>query len=211
MLDEHFRDCPDGVAGELYIGGSGLADGYWRDEERTAASFVTHPETGARMYRTGDWGRYLPDGNIEFLGRRDGQVKISGFRVELGEVEWSLTQCDGVDEAVGVTFVDEHGQKRLCAFYTGTATSREVRAALQRKLPAYMIPSRLIAVPSFPLSTNGKVDRKTLADRAATSSERTTDAFPRTMDRLFAENVRRGSERCAARPARAAAHRAACG
>jgi pyochelin synthetase len=107
VLNERLEDCPDGVPGELYIGGDGLADGYWRDAERTAASFLVHPLKG-RLYRTGDWGKYRADGEIEFLGRRDGQVKISGHRVELGEVEAALHRCAGVREAAAVTFTDEH-------------------------------------------------------------------------------------------------------
>ncbi|MCX5206817.1 amino acid adenylation domain-containing protein [Streptomyces sp. NBC_00237] len=102
VLDAGLAPCPVWTAGELYIGGVGLARGYWADEERTGASFVTHPRTGERLYRTGDFGRYTDDGTIEFLGRRDGQVKINGHRVELGEIETTLTRHPGVDAAVVV-------------------------------------------------------------------------------------------------------------
>ncbi|HYI12096.1 MAG TPA: amino acid adenylation domain-containing protein [Thermoanaerobaculia bacterium] len=181
VLDERLEDCPDGIAGELYIGGIGLADGYWRDERQTNASFIHHPRTGERLYRTGDWGRFLPDGNIEFLGRRDGQVKISGHRVELGEVEAALIRCDGVTAAAAVTFADDHAQKRLAAFYTGGASPQEVRRRLQAALPAYMVPLRLTPLDALPLSTNGKIDRKVLSERAAAPQR-----AAQPLERLFA-------------------------
>ncbi|WP_217510267.1 non-ribosomal peptide synthetase [Streptomyces vilmorinianum] len=109
VLDPAFEPCPVWTAGELYIGGVGLARGYWADEERTAAAFVTHPRTGERLYRTGDFGRYLPDGTIEFLGRRDGQVKINGHRVELGEIESTLTRHPAVDASVVVKSGEDRG------------------------------------------------------------------------------------------------------
>lgn len=116
VLDERYAPCPVWTAGELYIGGHGLARGYRGDAERTAAAFVTHPVTGERLYRTGDFGRYLPDGSIEFLGRRDGQVKINGHRVELGEIEATLTRHPGVDSAVVVKADGEAGAARLLGY-----------------------------------------------------------------------------------------------
>ncbi|MGA5411978.1 amino acid adenylation domain-containing protein [Streptomyces lavendulocolor] len=113
VLDERMEPCPVWTAGQLYIGGTGLARGYWGDEERTAASFVRHPRTGERLYRTGDFGRYTADGTIEFLGRRDGQVKINGHRVELGEIETTLSQHPGVDASVVVRTTDGAGAARL--------------------------------------------------------------------------------------------------
>nr|APD71850.1 non-ribosomal peptide synthetase 3 [Streptomyces sp.] len=115
VLDARFEPCPVWTAGELYIGGVGLARGYWDDEERTAASFVYHPRTGERLYRTGDFGRYTADGTIEFLGRRDGQVKINGHRVELGEIEATLSGHPGVDAAVVVKSAD-NGAARLFGY-----------------------------------------------------------------------------------------------
>ena len=177
VLDECMQDCPDGIAGELYIAGDGLAEGYWDDEVRTQASFVSHPDSGERLYRTGDWGRFHADGNIEFLGRSDGQVKISGHRVELGEVEAALLRCDGVVSAAAVTFTDAHSQKRLAAYYCGAGLNGaapgavQVRARLQQMVPAYMVPQRLEALDALPLTANGKVDRKTLSGRAAAPSE----------------------------------------
>lgn len=116
VLDSRMEPCPVWTAGELHIGGVGLARGYWADPQRTAASFVTHPRTGERLYRTGDFGRYRPDGTIEFLGRRDGQVKINGHRVELGEIEATLAAHPGVDSAVVVKAAGQDGATRLLGY-----------------------------------------------------------------------------------------------
>jgi pyochelin synthetase len=132
VLDERYAPCPVWTAGELYIGGHGLARGYRGDPERTAAAFVTHPRTGERLYRTGDFGRYLPDGSIEFLGRRDGQVKINGHRVELGEIEATLTRHPGVDSAVVVKADGEAGAARLLGYVVparGTTVDVDADAA----------------------------------------------------------------------------------
>ncbi|GGC48553.1 non-ribosomal peptide synthetase [Chelatococcus reniformis] len=118
VLDGELQAAPDWVPGELYIGGIGLADGYWKDPEKTAAAFVRHPRTGERLYRTGDYGRYLPDGNIEFLGRRDGQVKINGYRIELGEVEAVLRQHADVMDVVVTAPADTAGRRTLAAYLT---------------------------------------------------------------------------------------------
>jgi len=120
VLDERLEPCPTWVTGELFIEGYGLARGYWKNPEKTAASFIEHPRTGARLYRTGDFGRYLPGGEIQFLGRRDGQVKIGGHRVELGEVEAVLQRHPGVQQAVVVKSDDSTGSARLSAFVTLT-------------------------------------------------------------------------------------------
>ncbi|MBB4922435.1 non-ribosomal peptide synthetase [Kitasatospora kifunensis] len=116
VLDADLAPCPVWVAGELYIEGAGLARGYWRDPERTAASFIQHPVTGVRLYRTGDFGRYLPDGVLQFLGRRDGQVKIGGHRIECGEVEAALSRHPGVESAVVVKSADEGTNAKLLGF-----------------------------------------------------------------------------------------------
>jgi pyochelin synthetase len=116
VLDQRLGNCPVWTAGELYIEGHGLARGYWGDPDKTAASFITHPVTGVRLYRTGDFGRYLSDGTIQFLGRRDGQVKINGHRVELGEIEAVLTQYPGVERAVAVKSADEFVNAKLLAY-----------------------------------------------------------------------------------------------
>ena len=116
VLNEFMEDCPDWVPGQLYIGGAGLAKGYWRDEEKTKDSFIVHPRTGEWLYRTGDLGRYLPDGNIEFFGREDFQIKIRGYRIELGEIEATLKQHPGVHDSVVKALGDPRGDKRLVAY-----------------------------------------------------------------------------------------------
>jgi pyochelin synthetase len=166
VLDERLDPCPDWVPGQLYIGGAGLARGYWKDEARTRASFITHPRTGERLYRTGDLGRWLPDANIEFLGREDLQVKIQGYRVELGEVEAVLARHPGVRDAVVAAVGEARGHKRLVAWYVGDSRrhveAAELRAWLEARLPDYMVPLLYVPLEALPLTVNGKVDRKAL-------------------------------------------------
>jgi yersiniabactin nonribosomal peptide synthetase len=163
VLDEQGNNVPDGVAGQLYIGGAGLALGYWRDERKTAAAFVTHPRTGERLYRTGDLGRYLPDGNIEFLGRADFQVKIQGYRIELGEVESALLAHPGVQGATVIARGEKHG-RQLVAYIIAdaAATAADLQSFLRGKLPSYMVPAQFVLLERFPLTANGKVDRNAL-------------------------------------------------
>lgn len=170
VLSHALAPCPVWVPGELYIGGIGVALGYWHDEERTRASFIVHPGTGERLYRTGDLGRYLPDGNIEFLGREDFQVKVHGYRVELGEIEAALGQHPGVQTAI-VVAKGKSQERRLVAYYVprqheAPPSESELRAFLERALPRYMVPSSFVMVAHLPLSANGKVDRGALPDRA---------------------------------------------
>jgi amino acid adenylation domain-containing protein len=165
VLDEHFERCPTWVSGSLYIGGIGVALGYWRDAERTNRSFVKHPRTGETLYRTGDSGRYLPDGNIEFLGRDDLQVKVQGYRIELGEIEHALSQHPDLIDAAVVASGEKHGPKRLIAYLVCKRRpphKDELRAHLRQRLPEYMIPSAFHYLDSMPLSMNGKVDRASL-------------------------------------------------
>ncbi len=165
VLDEAFRPRPTGVPGQLYIGGAGLAEGYLRDEERTTASFVRHPVTGERLYRTGDLGRFLPSGEIEFLGREDFQVKLQGYRIELGEIETALLQHPAVRGAVAVVHGRPQGAKRLIAFVVpeeGLQVPSDVREFLGAKLPGYMVPETVVGISGLPLTANGKVDRKAL-------------------------------------------------
>ncbi|WP_437640298.1 amino acid adenylation domain-containing protein [Sorangium sp. So ce854] len=171
VLDRAMEPCPDGVPGRLYIGGMGLARGYWRDEERTRERFVTHPETGERLYWTGDLGRSLPDGNIEFLGREDFQVKIQGHRIELEEIEATLLQHPGVASAAVSVGSTASGGKRLIA-HVAPAPGRALeagalRAFIASKLPDYMVPSAFVELPRLPLTSNGKVDRSALCDPAS--------------------------------------------
>lgn len=170
VLHADLRPCPDWVAGDLYIGGIGLATGYWKDPERTASSFIIHPRTGERLYRTGDMGRYWPDGTIEFLGREDSQVKIQGYRIELGEIEAVLARQPEVRECAVVVAGDAPRHRRLVAYYAPTPTapgqlpvsSQQLAEALGAALPSYMVPATFVALDTLPLTGNGKVDRRAL-------------------------------------------------
>jgi surfactin family lipopeptide synthetase A len=169
ILDRHHQPVPLGVAGELHIGGAGLARGYLNRPELTAEKFIPNPfdaSHASRLYQTGDLVRYLPDGNIEFLGRIDQQVKIRGFRIELGEIEAVLSLHPQIREAVVTVRVEPTG-KRLVAHIVapeGTITLSEVRNFLADKLAEFMVPSALVIHPSLPLTPNGKIDRRLLAN-----------------------------------------------
>ncbi len=168
VLDAANQLVPIGVAGELHIGGDGLARGYFHRPELTAERFVPDPfrtNTNARMYKTGDLVRRVPDGTIEFLGRLDHQVKLRGFRIELGEIETALARYPGVREAVVIVREDIPGDKRLVAYVTSdqqAITVATVREALTGKLPNYMLPSAVVRLDAMPLTPNGKIDRKAL-------------------------------------------------
>ncbi|WP_186137234.1 non-ribosomal peptide synthetase, partial [Burkholderia gladioli] len=170
LLDAHDRLVPPGVTGEICIGGAGVARGYLNRPELSAERFVRDPfgdEADARLYRTGDLGRYLPDGNIEYLGRNDFQVKIRGLRVELGEIEAALAACEGVGEAVVIARQDGASESaRLVAYLVpleGAAPApAELRARLAAVLPDYMVPNAFVALAAFPLTPNGKLDRRAL-------------------------------------------------
>jgi aspartate racemase len=169
LLDRNLQPVPVGIPGELYIGGDGLARGYLNRPELTAEKFIPDPfgnELGARLYKTGDLGRYLAEGNIEFLGRIDDQVKIRGFRIELGEIESKLAQHPGVRDAVVAVYEETPDDKRLVAYYVPeqqtTSSAGELRSFLMTKLPGYMMPSDFIILDALPLTSNGKVDRRSL-------------------------------------------------
>ncbi|MGB7332615.1 MAG: amino acid adenylation domain-containing protein, partial [Terriglobales bacterium] len=172
VLDAAQQLVPIGVAGELYIGGDGLARGYFHRPELTAEKFVADPfrsnassNTNVRMYKTGDLVRRTPDGAIEFLGRLDHQVKLRGFRIELGEIETALARYPGVREAVVIVREDIPGDKRLVAYVTSeqqAITVATVREALTGKLPNYMLPSAVVRLDAMPLTPNGKIDCKAL-------------------------------------------------
>lgn len=175
ILNDDMEPCPTWVTGQLYIGGAGLALGYWQDEEKTRAQFVDDPATGRRLYKTGDLGRHLPDSNIEFLGREDSQVKLHGYRVELGEIETTLVQHEAV-KATAVRFITESQEsKQLVAYVVSDkespATPSELKAFLKAKLPAYMIPSAFVFMNALPLTANGKVDRMALPTPGAAPPE----------------------------------------
>ena len=179
ILDPQRQPVPIGMPGELYIGGDGLARGYLNRPDLTAEKFVPNPfggETCTRLYRTGDLARYRPDGNIEFLGRLDHQVKLRGFRVELGEIEAVLGQHPAVQETVVVAREDSPGDKRLVAYIVPgsdqTLESGELRSYLKRKLPEYMVPSAFMMLDALPLTPSGKVDRRRLPARDRARSQR---------------------------------------
>jgi pyochelin synthetase len=166
VLNESLEPCPIGVPGDLYIGGIGLAEGYWRDAQKTAVSFVRHPRTRERLYRTGDLGRFMHDGNIEFLGRQDFQVKVNGYRIELGEIETSLEKHPNVAKAVANAIGDAQNGKQLVAYiiprHEPAPTVEALQTFLAEKLPSYMVPLLYLRLDTLPLSSNGKVNRKAL-------------------------------------------------
>jgi hypothetical protein len=188
ILDSHLQPVPVGVPGELHIGGAGLARGYLNRPDLAAEKFIPNPfsnEPGARLYKTGDWTRYLPDGRIEFLGRIDQQVKIRGFRIELGEIETVLSQHPMIQQIVVVAHEEldypksgtcsepgrsiqnpESSEKRLVAYAVlksgQTLDATAARSFLKDKLPEYMVPSAFVFLDSLPVTFSGKVNRKAL-------------------------------------------------
>lgn len=165
ILNHALAECPVWVPGQMYCAGVQLAQGYWRDSEKTNASFIIHPDTGERLYRTGDRGRYLPNGMIEFLGRVDFQIKLRGHRIEAGEIEATLVQHPMVQAAV-IKVIGAHQRAQLIAYVVPQAetspTVEDLSQFLSRKLPAYMVPERFLFLEALPLSANGKVDRQAL-------------------------------------------------
>ncbi|MCF5332404.1 syringopeptin non-ribosomal peptide synthetase SypA, partial [Pseudomonas syringae] len=180
LLDAYGHPLPPGAVGELYVGGAGVARGYLNRDELNTTRFLDDPfasAPGARMYRSGDLGRWLPDGSLEYLGRNDEQVKIRGFRIELGEIEARLSACEGVRDAVVVVREDEPGDQRLVAYVIGTAGQEPdatwLREQLRLSLAEHMLPSAFVSLEAFPLTANGKLDRKALPVPTA-------DAFARS-------------------------------
>jgi natural product biosynthesis luciferase-like monooxygenase protein/amino acid adenylation domain-containing protein/non-ribosomal peptide synthase protein (TIGR01720 family) len=191
ILDQQGAPVPIGVAGELYIGGVGVARGYLNRAELTAARFLKDPFSdapSARMYKTGDLVRWLPDGNIEFLGRNDFQVKIRGFRIELGEIEAKLAACAGVREAAVLAREDSPGDKRLVAYFTAVAgahvSTEGLRSELRAQLPDYMVPSVFVMLDAFALTANGKLDRKALPMPDSDALDRREYEAPHTSDEV---------------------------
>jgi amino acid adenylation domain-containing protein len=169
LLDQHLQPVPIGVQGELYIGGANMARGYLNQPALTAERFIPHlfsTAPGARLYKTGDLARYLPDGNIEFLGRLDNQVKIRGYRIELGEIETTLAHHQAIRQAVVLAREDTSGDRRLVAYcvpHHGCILDiRELRSFLQTQLPNYMVPAAFVVLNALPLTANGKIDRQAL-------------------------------------------------
>jgi acyl-coenzyme A synthetase/AMP-(fatty) acid ligase/acyl carrier protein len=169
ILDRYLQPVPVGVIGELHIAGEGLARAYLNDAELTNEKFIPHSfssKPGARMYKTGDLARYLPDHGIEILGRTDDQVKVNGHRMELGEIIAVLMQHPSINGCVVVTRAEISGDKRLVAYYVPKHDQcpglEELREFMGKKLPGYMIPAFFVQMDSLPLTPNGKIDRKSL-------------------------------------------------
>ena len=186
ILDTSLQVVPMGVVGELYIGGDGLARGYWNRPELTAERFIPHPFLlGDRLYRTGDLGRVLTTGQIELLGRVDHQVKIRGFRIELGEIETAIADFPGIRQAVVVAREDAPGDKRLAAYVVAADPAKfnagDLREWLKQRLPPYMLPAAVVALLALPLTNNGKIDRKALpTPEQASAAASSRFAAPRT-------------------------------
>src|ERR1043166_5811680 len=166
ILDDQLQPVPIGVVGELYIGGSSLSRGYLNRPELTAARFIPNPfgAAGTRLYQTGDQAKYQSDGNIEYAGRGDQQVKFRGYRIELGEIEAVLDQHPGVSEAVVMARASADGRQRLVAYVVAETTINELREFLQQRLPEYMVPGVFVPLPELPLTPSGKVNRKALPE-----------------------------------------------
>jgi acyl-coenzyme A synthetase/AMP-(fatty) acid ligase/acyl carrier protein len=173
LLDAFLQPVPFGVAAELHVGGAHLARGYWGRQDLTAQRFIIDPfsvSAGPRLFKTGDLARYLPNGELEYLGRLDDQVKVRGFRIELGEIEGQLASYTEVDAAVVLACDDLAGQKRLVAYLTrygdpvveSAAFIAGVKAYMQERLPEYMVPGQFVILDALPLNPNGKVDKKAL-------------------------------------------------
>lgn len=174
ILDQHRQPVPSGIPGELYIGGSGLARGYWQRSELTAERFVPHPfAPHLRLYKTGDIARFQPDGTIEFWGRADHQVKLRGYRIELGEIETILSRHPQVQTAVATVHTDDAGHKRLVAYVVPQLLRENcdswlkdhlpsLQQHLKSQLPEYMVPAAFVALAQLPLTPNGKIDRRSL-------------------------------------------------
>lgn len=194
LLDRDLNPVPVGVHGELHIGGLGVAQGYLNRPELAAQKFISDPfsrDAGSRLYKTGDLARYLPSGEIEYLGREDDQVKIRGFRVELGEIEATLSKHSAVGACAVIAREDVPGDKRLIAYLVPTPGANldttGLRSYLQQHLPDHMMPSAFVILRAMPLTPNGKVDKRGLPAPAATAS---TDETAAATDALQAQLVR---------------------
>jgi amino acid adenylation domain-containing protein len=185
ILDENLTPTPIGVPGELYIGGDGLADGYLHKPELTADRFVADPfskRSGGRLYKTGDLARYRGDGNIECLGRNDHQIKLRGFRIEPEEIHAAITQHPAIRDAIAVLKTSATGDSRIVAYLISQTNNppdaTELRNFLRRKLPEYMIPASFVFLHSFPLNSNGKIDRQALPEPKVLSPESAASQAP---------------------------------
>jgi amino acid adenylation domain-containing protein len=188
ILDRHLNPVPVGTAGELHIGGHGLAQGYWNRPELAAEKFIPNPfakHFSNRIYKTGDLARFLPDGKVECLGRLDQQVKVRGFRIEPGEVETVLRQHTGIADALVTTRADAFGEQRLIGYIisrNGPPSVLELRDFIKRKLPLYMVPAQFVLLEEFPLTPNGKIDYRRLPSPERRSETSTNHVAPQNAD-----------------------------
>ena len=196
VFDRHLAPVPIGVCGEVYFGGVGVGRGYLGDPQHTAEVFIADPfgsEPGARLYKTGDLARYLPDGNLDFLGRIDHQVKVRGFRIELGEIETALREHPSIRDTVVLTHEAQPGNKQIVAYVVArlhpAPSPNELRSFLKEKLPNYMFPSTFILLEAMPLTSNGKVDRHALPEPGITAFVPATNfVAPRTpVEKMLAD------------------------
>ncbi|MEH1833146.1 MAG: phosphopantetheine-binding protein, partial [Nostoc sp.] len=184
-----------GIPGELYIGGDGLARGYLKQPELNSEKFIPNPfsqQEGTSLYKTGDLARYRRDGNIEFLGRIDHQVKVRGFRVELGEIEAVLNSHCQIQQTVVIATEDNNGNKRLVAYVVSDnelLSGHELREFLKQKLPQYMVPSTFVTLDTLPLTPNGKVDHKALPAPSGEISQEHEYVAPRTPGEEIIANI----------------------
>jgi len=194
VLDDNLEPCPEWVQGNLYIGGIGLAKEYWKDSVRTSECFIIHSGTGERLYKTGDTGRYLGNGNIEFMGRIDNQVKIRGYRVELGEIETVMLNHPAVRNVVVVARESKSGNKQLIVYWIAegnmNTSQNEFIQYLCDLLPSYMVPKTFILLERFPLTLNGKVDSKALPEPENYNSREISDlGIPRTYEECLLHEI----------------------
>jgi pyochelin synthetase len=200
VRDQNDEDCPVGVAGEIYIGGTGVALGYWQDSERSAKSFSICPKSGNRLYRTGDLGRYLSDGSIEFLGRLDCQVKVNGYRVELGEIEAALNEHPYISQSVVTCYGERFAKKQLVAYLVPRSGNLKAQIDngsiieyLSGSLPHYMVPLAFEEISALPLSPNGKIDRSKLPapkfGKSNSPSISFEDQLVNELNDIFAETI----------------------
>ncbi|WP_298427802.1 non-ribosomal peptide synthetase [uncultured Kordia sp.] len=183
ILDEQLSLVPSGVIGELCISGKGLSKGYLNREELTEEKFVNHPfKEGEKLYKTGDLAKWLPDGNIAYIGRKDDQVKIRGYRIELGEIETALDKLENIKQSVVVAKEDNTGSKQLVAYFIAEEEIdfTEIQESLASELPNYMIPNRFMQLEEFPLNANGKINKKELPELDTTALKTTTYEAPTT-------------------------------
>ncbi|MBS7256345.1 non-ribosomal peptide synthetase [Flavobacterium branchiicola] len=186
ILDANLNPCGTGIYGEIYIAGAGLARGYQNREELTSNTFIPNPfQEGKRMYKSGDMGRWLPDGNLEYKGRVDDQVKLHGYRIELGEIENRLSEIEGVKHSVVIVKQDEE-DKYLVAYYVSDETldKNKIQTELSKVLPVFMLPNYYVQLPFIPLTTNRKVDKKALPAVAEKDLIKTQYETPETPEEI---------------------------